>query len=1078
MSAGASTFPLSFAQERLWFLDQLAPGDPAFVVRTSLRLSAPIDPAVLQQALDDLVVRHESLRTRYEEEEAGQPVQIVAPALHVPLELRDLRALTPDDRAAEVDRQALAEARTPFDLRRLPLLRASLLVLGDADAVLSLAMHHIVADGWSLGLLFRDLDAFYLAQATGRPAALPALPIGYPDFAAWQRDRADEAEVLEQLDWWASALDGAPRLGLPTDHPRSPGHGGPGGVSSFSIPPGVAEAVLAHGRAAGCTPFMTLLAAFAVLLGRHAAQDDVVVGTYSAGRDRAELEQLVGFFVNTLALRCDLRGDPPFTVLLERVREAALDAFARQEPSFASIVRRLAPPRQDERNPLFDVVFHLYNAPGEELDAGSAATAAGERAAAALDLVWSMWQSGGGLHGQVEYRTALFEPETVAAIVRRFQVLLAGIAADPSLPVSALPLLPADEWQAEVVEANSTDRSWPDTTLIELFERQAAATPDAVAFVSGAESLTYAELRARALRLAARLRLAGAAPEIVVGIHAPRSLLVPVAVLGVLYTGAAFLPLDAGYPPRRLEDTLADGGARILLTSSPQSRLTRGDVRVVGLSDGDGSPLAGPIEPAAPHQLAYVIATSGSTGRPKCVAVEQRQVLNRLQWMWEAYPFAPGEVACQKTPFGFVDALWELLGGLLRGVPCVIASDEDVRDPERLLSLLGAHDVTRIWLVPSLLRRLLEVPNPAARAPRLRFWVVSGEPLPHGLAARFRARLPGAALFNLFGTSEVWDATWYDATQDEDAGAGQVPIGEPIANVQAYVVDERLQPVPRGTVGELLVGGAGVARGYLGTYAAGGAGFVADPFRPGGGRLASRTGDLARRRRDGRLELVGRRDHQLKVRGFRVEPGEVEATLLQHPAVRDAVVVARPGPGGEPILVGFLTGPAPGSLASVQSFLAARLPAHARPARLVGLPSLPTTPSGKVDRTALPDLAGASGPARPLREPRTALERLVAELWEEMLEVETLDLDDDFFADLGGHSLLAMGVVARVRRLLGMDVPVRLLFEAPTAARFADALASAGGAGAEETAAIVLRIAAMPDDPAIGTASVAAGGEA
>ena len=1036
-----SEFPLSFAQERLWFHDQLSPGDPSVIITSTVRLTRPISPAALEAAVDAVVARHESLRTRFTDRD-GTPLQSVASTLHIPLRVVDLRD-TPGPRREVVAARLVEQAATePFDLRALPLLRAALFVLGDADALFCLTMHHIVADGWSLDIFFRDMNA-YLA---GTPEQLPELEIGYPDFAAWQRGRSGDPAAAADLEWWATSLAGAEVLDVPTDHPRRPGAPRDAGRVPFTVPAVVAQAVLARGRRHGCTPFMTMLAAFAALMARYADQDDFVLGTYTAGRDRPELEQLIGFFINALPLRLDLTGAPNFATLLTRTRAAVLNAFARQDVPYAGIVERIGPPRESTRNPLFDVVLHFYNVPGS--DVGPAVD--DHRGAAPLDLVCSMWESKGELHGHLDYRTALFEPQTIEALLRCFQTVLGQLADGADGPVSELDLLSDTDWRGETVDANRTDRPEPAASLIDLFEMQAAATPDAVAFRYRGSELSYRALRNAGRQLAARLAGAGAGPGRIVGVHLSRTLELPIGILGVLYAGAAFLPLDVTQPLTRVAGMLADAGALLMVSCEAQFP---GIETVSVRSPGDGDAELRPTG-TRPDDLAYVIFTSGSTGRPKGVAVAHRQIRNRLQWMWDEYPFQPGEVACQKTAIGFVDAIWELFGALLRGVPTVIVPDDVVRDPALLVDTLAAHQVSRIWLVPSLLRELLEaVPDVATRAPALRFWVLSGEPFPRSLCARFRAVLPRARIFNLYGTSEVWDATWYDASA-EDSDLGQVPIGGPIANVQAYVLDKGLRPIPRGAVGELVIGGAGVARGYLRLTSAA---FVADPFHPEG--QLYRTGDLARRRADGSLELRGRRDLQVKLRGFRVEPEEVEAVLLGHPSVVDAAVVVQPGPGDQPMLVAFLTGGP--DLAAVRAFAALRLPEHLRPARWSLLDALPVTASGKVDRSRLPIVLSSTSVAP---RTQTALERVIAEVWSSVLDVDGIGADDDFFVDLGGHSLLAMRALSRLRRLLGMDLLVGWMFEAPTVAGLATLIEDrVGREVSEQIAALVLEVTGMSD---------------
>ena len=1061
---GRRVYPLSYSQLRLWLLDQLAPGSAYYNVSLGVPIPARVNATAMQAALNELVRRHETLRTTFAEED-GEPVQVVAPTLTIGLELVDLTTLGVAEREQGVRDVLLQTAQEPFDLRSGPLLRATLVRRRDDDHLLALALHHIVTDGWSMGVFLRELTDVYGAYAAGRRSPLPPLALQYGDYAIWQREWLRDDVLEHQLAYWRRQLVDLPMLNLPTDRPRPRVQSHRGATRPFVVEAALARGLREVGAAAGVTTFMTTLAAFAVLLSRYAGQDDIPIGTYIANRNRTEVEGLIGFFVNTLVLRADCSGDPAFTDLLRRIRTTAVDAYAHQDVPFEMLADELQPERDLSRNPLFQVVFQLPMVPGMETDSsGSLPPAESQAGTAAFDLAVTVWEAGPRLIGQVEYSTDLFDDATIARMIDSYQSLLAGIVADPARRLSELPLLSDSERRRVVTDYNATTFAYDERSLVERFELQVDRTPDATAFSSGTERLSYAELDARANRLAHRLQALGAGPEVLVGVHLQRSLAAPVAVLAVLKAGAAWLPLDRSYPAARLRHMLADSGTRILLTAAGAGDgLDDAGLQVVEV-DGDALDAGESTRlgvRARPSDLAYAIYTSGSTGLPKGVAVEHRQVLNRLAWMWAAYPWRPGEVNAQRTPLSFVDSIWELFGALLCGVPTVILDDDVARDPVALVAALGEQRVTRLWVVPSLLRALLDVPGIASRLPDLRFWVTSGEAIGLELYRRFCAQMPHAALYNLYGTSEVWDATWWDPV-----GAPQpewhVPIGCPIANTRALVLDRHGQPVPIGVPGELHIGGDGVARGYIDRPELTAEKFVADPLS---GERLYRTGDVARWTRDGNLELLERVDRQLKLRGFRIEPGEIESALRGHPEVDDCAVVTRPRADGEPALVAYVAHgdrPAP-EPAELRRGLAERLPAHMVPSTFVAVRSLPLSPNGKIDRAALPDpdeRPGGGGTT-----PRTDLELVLAQLWSGVLERDGIRLETDFFAELGGHSLLGTKLVARVRTTLGVEFPLRELFEQPTIEGMARLLlARPDRDRIERTAALVRHVQELSDD--------------
>ncbi|HSL85186.1 MAG TPA: amino acid adenylation domain-containing protein, partial [Thermoanaerobaculia bacterium] len=939
----------------------MAPESAAYNMPFALRLRGRLDVPALAAALSGVVARHESLRTRVVEGDAG-PLQAVEPPRPLPLSVADLSGLAPAAREAEARRLAPAEAARPFDLARGPVVRSLLARLGGDDHLLLGTVHHAVADGWSVGVLVRELAALY------RGDALPELPVQYPDFAVWQRSWLAGEALEREVAWWREALAGAPWvLELPADRPRPPVQSHRGGAVPVRLPADVAGRLTALARDRGATPFMVLLAAFHALLARHAGQDDLLVGSPVAGRTRVETEGLVGLFVNTLVLRGDLAGDPSFDELLARARAATLAAYAHQDVPFEKLVEELGVERDPSRSPLFQVMLVLQNAPRSDLDLPGLEVSAPEveTRTAKFDLRLVLTEAGGTLAGELEYCADLFDAATVRRLAGHLRSLIAGAVARPGAPALELPLLAPAERHQLVAEWNDTGAAYRSGLgLHEWIAEQVRRTPEAVAVVYGAEAVTYAELRRRALRVAAALQRSGVGPDVLVGVLMERSVELVVALLGVLEAGGADLPLDPSYPADRLAFMARDARVPVVVRRRRlEGMLSLRGVRELPL-DGPADPplewpepprgaLPGPA-PAEPESLAYTIYTSGSTGRPKGVGVAHRAIVNRLVWMQEAYGLEPGDAVLQKTPYSFDVSVWEFFWPLAMGARLVVARPGGHQDGAYLAELVARERVTTLHFVPSMLQLFVEEPRFEGTS-SLRRVVTSGEALPPDLAQRFLARSE-AALHNLYGPTEAAvDVTAWTCRPGADRAT--MPIGRPIATLRTHVQDGRGRTAPAGVPGELRIAGVGLARGYHGRPGLTAERFVPDPAaaRPGGRQY--RTGDLVRRRADGVLEFLGRLDHQVKVRGFRIELGEIEEVLAARPEVQEAVVVARREGSGEPRLVAYVV-PADGAaVEGLRGELERRLPPFMVPAAFVALDRMPLTPNGKVDRKALPEPA-------------------------------------------------------------------------------------------------------------------------
>jgi amino acid adenylation domain-containing protein len=1037
--------PLSFAQQQLWLLDRIRPGSAAYNVTTAFRLEGALDGAAFGRALDAIVARHEALRTTFHE--AGEEAaQVVGPPRPVELERIDLGALPVDRREAALARCLGEAARRPFDLSRDLMLRGALVRLGEREHVVLLALHHIASDGWSLGVLARELEAHYEAARRGAVADLPPLPAQYGDYAAWQRTRLTGPHLDAEIAFWRERLAGAsPALVLPADRPRPTVLGDGGAHCVRLVPARLVSAVKALARTERATLFAALLAAFQSLLHRYTGETDLVIGTASACRTRREVEPLIGYFVNTLPLRMDFRGDPTFRELLRQARQVASEALGHQELPFERLVAALAPERRLDRSPLLQVTLVLHDGRNSPLPrlAGLAATPLRvSTGTAKFDLSLSATETAGGIQLLAEYSTDLFDAATVERLLEHFVRLLEGAVADPDRRISTLPLLSEEESARIAAWSGAPSARAGEECLHHLVAARAAEHPEAVAIVSAEGALTYRELEARADALARYLRRLGVGPDVPVGVCMGRSLDLPLALYAVLKSGGTYLPLDPELPLERLHFMLADTAAGAVIADTLAApRLAGRGARVVCL-DRDADEIARAagesLEPdAAPGDLAYILYTSGSTGRPKGVMIPHRAIANHMRWMAEALPLSGADAVLQRTPIGFDASVWEFWAPLIAGARLVMAPPDAHRDPAVLARILAVQGITVVQLVPSLLRALLEEPG-LEKAQALRRVCCGGEALSPDLVERCLARLP-AELVNLYGPTEATiDATWWRCRPGETS----IPIGRPISNVRAWVLDGHLQPVPPGVPGELHLGGTGLARGYLNQPELTAERFVPDPWSPEPGARLYRTGDRARWRADGALEYLGRMDDQVKLRGMRIELGEVEAALAQHPAVREAVVALREPAGGEPHLVAWVVLQSQAVLdrETLRHFLAEQLPAPMIPRAIVALDGLPLTPHGKVDRAALPTPGEADLLRAAEREPpATPLEAALAAVWSELLGVAEIGRRDDFFA-LGGHSIVAVRLVARLRERFGLEVTLRQVFETPGLADLADAL--------------------------------------
>jgi amino acid adenylation domain-containing protein len=1045
-------FPTSYSQQRLWFIEQLEPNNPAYNIFDVITFTDALDEDALRRSLDELARRHETLRTTFAAND-GRPMQVVSPPLPRSLSCVDLSHLSEQERQTELQRLSTEEASRAFDLQRGPLWRTTLARLSATEHVLLVTMHHIVSDAWSMQLLTGELEILYAAYRSGEESPLEELPIQYADFAVWQREWLQGDELERQLKYWRERLAGAPEvLELPTDKHRPLTLSSQGASQPLSISKRLTEQLKLLSQREGVTLFMTLLAAFKTLLHCYAGQEDIVVGSPVANRGQQELESLIGFFTNTLALRTDMSGDPSFRQLLGRVREVCLGAYAHQDLPFEKLVEELEPERSLSHAPLVQVMFQLISnhasaeeeatvLSAEEEDAGADDLRV-ESGTVVSEIGVDLFESDGRLRGRIEYSTDLFAHATIRRMMGHWLRLLEAIAEDAEQRLSELPLMSEAERRQLLFEWNATKRPYStEQRLHQLFEAQAERDPSAIAVVFEEEQLSYGELNQRANKLARFLRGLGVGPEVSVAHCLERSVEAVVAMLGILKAGGVCVAVAPEYPQERLAFMLRDSLTAVILTQQKfLPRLPESSARVVCL-DAEWEQIA--VESGVnlenmtdADSAAFIIYTSGSTGQSKGVMLSHRGLSNRIQWGQEAHQLCVDDRVLQHFSYCFDFAVWEIFTALGAGARLVMARPGGQQDAAYLAGLIAAQQVTVAGFVPSMLDLLLDEPG-VERCRSLRRIFCGGEALTVELQERCLNRLD-AELQNTYGPTEASiDVTFWVCVR-EDEQRKTVPIGRPIANTQLYVLDRRLRPVPAGVPGELHIGGQSLARGYLHHPALTAEKFIPNLFSHEPGARLYKTGDLARYLADGAIEFIGRLDHQIKLRGFRVEPGEIEAVLGQHPGVREALVMARDrAPEGKQ-LVAYLVANRNGAAlngelqGALRGFLKERLPDYMIPSAFVELEAWPLLPSGKVNRRALPD------PSETHRSveasyvaPQTELERAIAAIWQELFGLEQISVESNFF-ELGGHSLIMVRVHSRLREALRREVPLIDLFRYPT----------------------------------------------
>lgn len=1030
----------SFAQQRLWFFDQLQPGLTAYTIPVAARLEGPLDHSAFERSLNAIIARQEALRTSFVEFE-GSPFQAICGDVRLALTVTDFRHLPAGEAEAAAMAEAERELAVPFDLSQPPLMRARLLKLGAESHILLAPVHHIVSDGWSVGVFLRELSALYAAAAAGQPAPLASLDTQYSDYARWQRREIGAGALDDQIAYWKRQLEGPlPVLNLLTDHARPGVQTFRGARCAFSLAPDLTERVKAFSRDRDATVFMTLLAAFQALLHRYTGQKDIIVGSPVAGRERSDSHPLIGFFVNALALRSRTTAETSFAAHLASVRRTVLDAMRNQSVPFDRLVEEVQRDRFMSHTPVFQVMFALQtNLMPEQVRLGAVTLRPYDvdGGIAKFDFSVLIREADGMFKGWVEYNTDLFDAGTMERMMRHYETLLRAALDAPDTLLTRLDIMPPDERRRVLDEWNDTDCEVPVACAHQWVERQAAERPDALAVSEPGRAITFGRLNARANQLAHFLQTRGVKAEELVGICLERGIDAICAMLAVLKAGGAYVPLDPSYPKDRLAFMLENSGARLLITNSDLlGCLPSYAGETLCLVEHGATlahePTANPVANITPQNRAYVIYTSGSTGRPKGVEIEHRGLVNLVAWHHREYNVCPDDRASHVAGLSFDASVWEVWAHLTAGASVHIP-DEDTRlSPEKLVQWLVNERITLSFLPTQLAEAVLETTWPADVP--LRALLTGGDRLHRG------PRNGEPFLFaNHYGPTENTVITTWARVKALTNGSAP-PIGRPIANTKVYVLDANLQPAPIGVPGELYVSGVGLARGYLNQPDLTGERFIPNPFCGNGAARLYRTGDLARYLPNGEIEFLGRLDRQVKLRGFRVELGEIETVLDDHPAVHESVVDVLDTPQGHRRLVAYFV-PSNGGISSdeLRSHLRERLPEFMVPSAFVSLKTLPVTPNGKVDRSALPDLEPEQSAACRYVTPSTETECLIARFIGELLGLAQVGADDNFF-DLGGHSLLATQLIARIRDAFEVDMPLRRLFEAPTVAELAVAV--------------------------------------
>ncbi|WP_375498297.1 amino acid adenylation domain-containing protein [uncultured Nostoc sp.] len=1055
--------PLSFAQQRLWILEQFDPGNSVYNIPLAYRFTGSLNVVLLEQCLVEIVRRHEILRVTFTSID-GKPSQVISPDITLYLPLVDLSQLPLEQREIEDKRLAAQEAQQPFDLLQGPLFCFKLLRLTEKEHVLLLILHHIIADGWSSEVFFQELTTLYEAFAAGKPSPLPELSIQYTDFVQWQRQWLQGAVLESQLDYWKQQLSGnIPILELPSDRPRPPVQTYSGEICRQMLPQTLTDALKALSQQSGVTLFMTLLAAFKVLLHRYTGQEDILVGSPIAGRNQVETEGLMGLFVNTLVMRTDLSGNPTFREILDQVRQVALGAYDHQDLPFEKLVEELKPERDRSHSPLFQVMFAM-NPPWTK---GAERELAGLKIAstfgythsgtAKLDLTLVMRDTGKGLRASFEYNTDLFDEATIARMLGHFQTLLESILANPEQRISELPLLTPAERQQLLIEWNNTQTDYPQQACIhQLFEAQVESTPDAVALVFAEQQLTYQQLNERANQLAHHLQSLGVGPEVMVGLCAERSLEMVIGLLSILKAGGAYVPLDPMYPQERLSLMLKDAQVEILLTQQHLiEKLPLCGAKVVYLdNEAEAMSTTGyayaqysqenTVSQTTPENLAYVIYTSGSTGIPKGVTVLHRGVV-RLVKDTNYISIGAENVFLQLAPISFDASTFEIWGCLLNGAKLVIMPPHTLSLQE-LAAALKYYQITILWLTAGLFN--LMVDEYVLDLKQVRQLLAGGDVLSVSHIQKLLQAGGDCHLINGYGPTENTTFTCCYSLDSNTNINGSIPIGRPISNTQTYILDTNLQPVPIGIRGELYIGGDGLARGYLNRPELTIEKFVFNPFKnsQSESEYLYKTGDVARYLPDGNIEFLGRLDHQVKIRGFRIELGEIEAMLGQHPAVQKNVTVVREDISGNKLIVAYLV-TKPGETIindEIHSFLKQKLPDYMLPSAFVILDSLPLNVNGKVDRKALavPNLTNIEI-EKTFATAEDSLQLQLTKIWENVLGIYPIGIKDNFF-DLGGHSLLAIRLFSQINKIFGKNLPTAILFQAPTVEQLTNILRQQG----------------------------------
>ena len=1045
---GDGPAPLSYAQELLWLLSQVFEDGIAYNAPGSFQLEGPLDLQLLARALEGLAERHSILRTTYRLI-GGTPMQVIGAVEPIEINLVDLRGLPADEQQAESQQILKDESRFRFDLVEGPVMRPTVIRLAEDEHILMLNMHHIATDGYSRSALYRDLTVLYEAFGEGRPSPLEPLRIQYADYAVWQRRWLDEGVADAQIEYWTHKLAGAPsRLDLPTDFPRPPVRSWVGENTSVMLDTATRESLRGAARGGDATLFVALLSVFGALLARHSGQEDIVIGTPFAARNRTELESMVGYFINPLALRLDLSGDPTFNDLVARAKETTLEAFAHADVPYESVVRVTNPQRDLSQTPVFQAMMVLHNPawqterPKFEPEGIRCVEISHEKGWSKFDVLLGISERKTGLNTTWEYSTELFAPATVKRMTEHFRTLAESAASSPDRRISTLPMLSEAERASVLVSWNANREPLPrEETIKDLFEQQVARTPQQPAIVFDGERLTFDECNRHANRIAALLRERGVGPGTLVGVLMEKSLELVPTVLGVVKSGAAYIPLDPMYPSDRIEFMVSDAEPALLLTQERHMQTAPGALapRIAVDADGmlDGLSEENPPTVASGDDLAYVIYTSGSTGKPKGAMIANRSLASAYFAYERAYRLRELKAHAQMASFSFDVFTGDMIRSLLAGATLVLCPMETVVDPAALHTLMLEEGIDAAEFVPATASMLFEhVESEGTTLEHMRLVIVSSEAWTNE-KCKFFMGLCGAEtrLVNAYGLTEATiDSTWFEPAAADELPPGRfVPIGRPLDNTSVYILDANLEPQAIGIPGELCVGGVAVARGYLNRPELTAERFVADPFCDEQGALLYRTGDRARWLADGTIDFLGRTDRQIKIRGFRIEPGEIETVLERRPAIRAAAVVDRLDARGETRLVAYIDAYSlVPDVADLRAFLSEHVPNYMIPSAFVSVEELPLTPNGKVDRDALPEPQwDQESPAEEFVAPRSASERGIAEIWSKVLSVQDIGVHDNFFA-LGGHSLLAMKVISRVQDELGAKLTLRAIFDAPT----------------------------------------------